>query len=163
MFRKFVDEDGDGAAIGGDNDAAELDPSLPSRPRGPTTRSSFKPRLLFPPSNQASKDQHNTEDEEADTDIEEPVRGSLTPSKEVDDLVATPTAPRFAPVSPPGTSRATRSKKVDVNSSPMGFTSDDEMIASQSWQSNRKATTSRTARKRRGSVVADVSEKKLRR
>ena len=100
----------------------ELDATVPSRLRGPLTRSSMKPRLLFPTQKQlADKDrEYNAADEEADTDIEEG-NDNMTPSLNTD-KVATPRAPRFAPVSPPSTqARTTRSKKVS---------SDDDMAAS---------------------------------
>jgi hypothetical protein len=93
----------------------------------PLTRSSIKPRLLFPtPQQVKAKEMRSqvTDDEEADTDIETP----LTPT--VDDEVATPKAPRFsaAMASPPTTGRATRSKDVDMSSSPAGPNGDDEFV-----------------------------------
>lgn len=44
----------------------------------------------------------------------------------MDDVVATPKAPKFAPFSPPSTVRATRSKNVDTGSSPSGAATDNE-------------------------------------
>ncbi|KAF4637847.1 hypothetical protein G7Y89_g230 [Cudoniella acicularis] len=123
----------------------ELDEALPSRLRGRITRSSVKPRLLFPTAQQLGKkelSQKEVEDEEADTDIEDPsMKASpsvdirmhnasphlaTTPKDMVDEKVTTPQAPKFAPASPPGTHRATRSKKVDMGSSPAGPSSSED-------------------------------------
>jgi len=109
MFRKFEN----------DEDQAEeedsLDRSVPSTLRGPRTRSSLKPRLLFAP----PKREPTTTDEEADTDIEDSNTIS-TPTHHSKPKVSTPKAPRFAPASPPTTARATRSKHVDLDRSPGG-------------------------------------------
>lgn len=77
------------------------------------TRSSVKPRLLFPaPEQQASRS-----DEEAETDIEDNISAQEdletekphTPLEMVDDkMPGTPVAPKFAPASPPTTMRTTR-------------------------------------------------------
>jgi hypothetical protein len=96
--------------------------------RRPLTRSSIKPRLLFPTPEQAKAREpiyHNTDDEEADTDIEE--QPTSTPSNMVKDMAATPKAPRFAPVSPPTTARATRSKKMDISTAQPESLSEDEV------------------------------------
>lgn len=78
-------------------------------------RPNVKPRLLFP-STKASKENEIFEDEEAETDIEEhakpAVEEAVTPEVDVEEKVDTPKAPKFAPASPPTTSRATRSKKL---------------------------------------------------
>lgn len=96
--------------------------TVPPNLRRPLTRSSIKPRLLFPTAehtNAKKKRSSVTEDEEeAITDIEE-----AHPIMSSDDHVATPHAPKFAPVTPPTTARATRSKKVDLDA---GLTSDDD-------------------------------------
>lgn len=127
MFRKFAD-DKDVSEDQIEPDTEELEQLLSPRLRRPLTRSAIKPRLLFPPQRaQATEPQsHNTEDEEADTDIEERDEVS-TPTAQVHDITATPKAPRFAPFTPPTTVRATRSKKVDMSSSPAGPPSDDEL------------------------------------
>lgn len=91
------------------------------------TRSSVQPRLLFP-SKAKGKEivEHNTEDEEAATDIEDHIvlgtqddKDSLeTPVEKP--VPGTPTAPRFAPASPPSTTRTTRmSKRLEVGDTPM--------------------------------------------
>jgi hypothetical protein len=88
---------------------------------GRVTRSSIKPRLLFPSLNRGKKEvRGNTEDEEATTDVEvqdEPESDGIggeqvaeTPAEDMS-LPPTPAAPRFAPASPPTTARVTRSKK----------------------------------------------------
>ena len=78
------------------------DPDAPRR----FTRSSLKPRLLFP---EAHQDKESS-DEEANTEVED--EGALVRKsnvEEVDKPVATPTKPTFAPPSPPTTKRTTRS------------------------------------------------------
>lgn len=85
------------------------------------TRSSIKPRLLFPAAGKGKKTERPIhEDEEAVTDIEDHVFGNSDVGADVDvpatpldmatDKHATPKAPRFAPASPPATTRTTRVK-----------------------------------------------------
>jgi hypothetical protein len=139
VFRKFsdVDDDTESQPAVDETEAAfdaELDAAVPARLRGPLTRSSIKPRLLFPTAEQTAvrekKFQLTDDDEEAITDIEEPPNGFSTPVDTDDMLATTPTAPKFAPYSPPATARATRSaKKVTYGgSSPLtpGMTFDDD-------------------------------------
>jgi hypothetical protein len=109
-------------------------------------------RLLFPSERQLrSKDLRSqaVEDEEADTDIDESSMLSIPrtrPSRKTgitnnstpqhDEEISTPMAPRFGPavpISPPSTSRATRSKKIDMSSSPAGPDSDDARSPFHSW------------------------------
>ncbi|TQV97441.1 hypothetical protein IF1G_03184 [Cordyceps javanica] len=80
----------------------------------PLTRSSVKPRLLFPPK-QPEQSDRDLEDEEAVTDVEDEVKQRSaapvpqTPTKSRKEAAKTPEAPRYAPVSPPETRRTTRS------------------------------------------------------
>jgi hypothetical protein len=110
MFRKFKDLDGEDPSNMEVDEEDDLDLSVPSNLRGPRTRSSLKPRLLFAPPPR----EHTTEDEEADTDIDETL---ATPRRQGGSKIATPKAPKFAPVSPPTTARTTRSKDVLQNGS----------------------------------------------
>jgi hypothetical protein len=131
IFRKFADIEAEGSQPDDDEDEANdsLAQSIPRNLRRPLTRSAIKPRLLFPTPEQSKAREpksHNTDDEEAETDIEEP--SISTPMDLTDDMVATPKAPRFGPVSPPTTSRATRSKKLDMSTSLPEPTSDDEDV-----------------------------------
>ncbi len=77
------------------------------------TRSSIKPRVLFPMA-AADESFNMDEDEEAATDIEDHVLVTLdadkpqTPMDLIDEAPGTPEAPRFGPASPPPTVRATR-------------------------------------------------------
>lgn len=104
IFRKFEDVD--------ETSPGDEPSTLTAEPRKRTTRSSIKPRLLFP---LKPKDTAADEDEEADTDIEEPVAAEkpgqveMTPAEQVDETPDTPAAPKYAPASPPTTSRTTRS------------------------------------------------------
>ncbi|RDA92485.1 hypothetical protein CP533_6421 [Ophiocordyceps camponoti-saundersi (nom. inval.)] len=95
---------------------SEIDDSQPetsteSESSRPLTRSSIQPRLLFP---RQVPEAAKNDDDEAPTDVEDtPVTGDLdgpqTPKQADDDVVQTPEAPKFAPVSPPDTKRTTRS------------------------------------------------------
>jgi len=121
IFRKFADEDeSTPQPIGNEDDEldAELDKTVPAHLRGPLTRSSIKPRLLFPSQKQFS--QNAEDEEEAITDIEEQSHEVSTPVEHTDSPILTPKAPKFAPASPPTTARATRaSKKADREISPV--------------------------------------------
>lgn len=98
FYRKFTDEEDE-----------ELDEE--TRLAMPLTRSSVKPRLLFPP----KQPERSIDDEEADTDVEDNVKtrtaGPIpqTPSKSRKETGKTPDAPKYGPVSPPETRRTTRS------------------------------------------------------
>lgn len=98
-----------------------LEGAVESTKRRPFTRSSIKPRLLFPTttaseSTTTNEDEEATtdiEDEEAATDIEDHVLAGMeaspaTPFDLTVDAPATPETPRFAPASPPTTARTTR-------------------------------------------------------
>lgn len=129
VFRKFKDTDADESGSVAHED---LDVEIAERHLDrPLTRSSIKPRLLFPTPQQTKaremRSQGTEDEEEAVTDIEE--QGPLTPMDQ-DEIVATPKGPIFAPASPPTTGRVTRSKDVLMNSSPAGPTSDDEIAPS---------------------------------
>ena len=91
----------------------------------PLTRSSIKPRLLFPTSQQIkakeARSQVTEDEEEATTDIEDPS------AMDEEEKITTPKPPRFAPASPPTTARVTRSKDV-LMSSPARPASDDEIV-----------------------------------
>jgi len=116
MFKKFITEDRADEQLS-DTDDAELEQFRPSTLHRPLTRSSIKPRLLFPSPQQVrakeKKSQLSEDDEEAITDIEE--HGLSTPAED-QDIVVTPKAPKFAPASPPTTIRATRSKNFEISS-----------------------------------------------
>lgn len=78
----------------------------------------MQPRLLFPSAKGSNENELIHTDEEAETDIDEQHAKKQadedveTPAEAIQEKVDTPKAPRFAPASPPSTSRATRSKKI---------------------------------------------------
>lgn len=126
MFKKFPNNDSQ-ADTASDNSEADLDTQLdatvPSRLRGDLSRSSMKPRLLFPTAKQVQDKKQNlvytTEDEEAITDIED-ASGLETPREQTYETTSTPKAPMFAPASPPTTARVTRfGKKTERDTSPL--------------------------------------------
>ncbi|RYP50411.1 hypothetical protein DL768_004086 [Monosporascus sp. mg162] len=128
VFRKFPDSTDANSVGQPETDVDEETAGTPERRR--ITRSSIKPRLLFPP---AGKDREVgdtvNEDEEAATDIEDPASNDAdaadtdipaTPLGLVDEQADTPKAPRFAPASPPSTSRTTRfGSKLEADATPM--------------------------------------------
>jgi hypothetical protein len=124
IFRKFVDED-ETDGYGTDSSEARIDAQLaadlPTNLRGPLTRSSVKPRLLFPTPSQIKakemRSQATEDEEEAITDIEE-LNPLSTPNGQMNGFATTPKAPKFAPASPPTTARITRSKQLDMAGSP---------------------------------------------
>jgi hypothetical protein len=168
MFRKFTD-DSDPQSIGEASDAvlnAELDSTVPARLRGPLTRSSIKPRLLFPTSEQlAAKAQKSqiVHDEEAVTDIED--SKISTPIAQFDRPSSPPGAPKFSHLSPPTTTQATHStKKVGKgkkeSARPLTPTmSTDERSATESispfdgWKRTR-ASASAHSKKREGDMIS---------
>lgn len=186
IFRKFADDDGDLAQNQTASDEeldAELDATVSPRLRGPLTRSSIKPRLLFPSTKQTVKDSliNADDDEEAVTDVEDHSNGNATPMGQTDQTVITPKAPRFAPVSPPTTGRATRSsKKADRGVSPTppspSMASDDEVYSRMhatrgragnispfdSWQRTKRSS-SGPSKKREGEAITrsggDISKR----
>jgi hypothetical protein len=117
-----LDEEDEAEAVAaGPSLNAELDATVPARLRGPLTRSSLKPRLLFPTPEEIAvreKKAQVTDDEEVMTDLEDPFSTVVsTPAKHMNDFAVTPAAPKFVPVSPPTTARAARSTKMDMDSS----------------------------------------------
>lgn len=114
------EEDEAEAAAAGPSLNTELDATVPARLRGPLTRSSLKPRLLFPTPEQIAvrEKKHITDDEEVMTDLEDPFSTTVsTPAKHMNDFAVTPAGPKFAPVSPPTTARAARSNKMEIDDS----------------------------------------------
>ncbi|KAK9426434.1 hypothetical protein SUNI508_02875 [Seiridium unicorne] len=125
---------GDDENRGGDPSADGEALALPSvqrsgSPPRRSTRSSIKPRLLFPPQEE-KQISHDTDEEEAATDIEDHIitanADTEEPQIETPDEVSvpdTPAAPRFAPASPPTTGRATRvSKRLIAEATPVKHT-----------------------------------------
>lgn len=121
IFRKFSENNDDGSSSLAENDeATDLGLDNQTHRTRPMTRSSIKPRLLFPSKSKGKQVAETTtvDEEEAVTDIEDNVlHGAQDPEPEVPETpartakgkVGTPDAPRFAPASPPSTTRTTRS------------------------------------------------------
>ncbi|KAI5866372.1 hypothetical protein GGS23DRAFT_556798 [Durotheca rogersii] len=129
FFRKFASSDDVDSTSQPDIEVEDEDVEVMSG-ASPFTRSSIKPRLLFP-SKQKGKETVKTtpEDEEAETDIEDRAPANIqdeetdtpvTPTGRNSAKPGTPEAPRFAPASPPTTTRTTRSgDKARVEESPV--------------------------------------------
>lgn len=170
MFRKFADFDDDQEIEDDDEEdetaTTSLDQVVTRDLRRPLTRSSIKPRLLFPTAEQSKAREpksHNTDDEEADTDIED--SAVHTPFDSKNEVAATPKAPRFGPVSPPTTARTTRSKKIDLSVPDEPMTDDETAPQSpllrssrgsgkispfDSWQRVKKTSAAPSSKKRLG-------------
>ncbi|GFP57950.1 hypothetical protein TASIC1_0009028700 [Trichoderma asperellum] len=112
FFRKFSEFDDE-------VEDEELDSDVEAHFSKPLTRSSIKPRLLFPTKAPSPKTKQMLEEEEAATDVEdakdateaeeEPSAPVETPVKAKEERAQTPEAPKYAPASPPETRRTTRS------------------------------------------------------
>ncbi|KAI1174343.1 hypothetical protein F4777DRAFT_385738 [Nemania sp. FL0916] len=131
IFRKFSENHDDDFGSGAENDDEAIDSiSNGQASEGrPMTRSSIKPRLLFPPNRKGKQIATTVEEEEAVTDIEDNVsqdpeyaqaEASETLGHSTEDMaetpvqttkgkIETPKAPRYAPSSPMSTVRVTRS------------------------------------------------------
>ncbi|KAL3962565.1 hypothetical protein ACCO45_004088 [Purpureocillium lilacinum] len=160
FFRKFAEnesaeaEEEEGEASGAD---VELELTRP------LTRSSVKPRLLFP---SKKTDENDVEDEEAVTDVEDmfmsdepavpqtPQKSSAVPAK-------TPEAPKYAPVSPPDTRRTTRSTNKLAPETPMKKKS-GRRSPFDAWPRTKEAASSSSAPKRQGESLAGGATKRTR-
>ena len=128
------------------------------------TRSSIKPRLLFPP---RERSQVTLEEEEADTDIETDVQkrsedrhGVETPAS--DFKIDTPAAPGYSPAQLPDTRRVTRArdKKFDEDTpikKTRGRTSPFD-----SWPRVKSRSDGGLPSKRAGSSLGAATTKKMR-
>ena len=170
MFRKFGEEGFEDEDNSDDDDelAQMVEPNL----RRPLTRSSIKPRLLFPSAHQTEakekRSQVTEDEEEAVTDIEEPH------GMDVDEAVATPKPARFAPIAPatpPTTARTLRSKKVDMD--PLD-SEEESMVASpthidsgkgarispyDNFPRTKNQAGGKSSKKREGSLMSGVTKK----
>jgi len=112
QFRKFTEMDEPSSREGLDEGEGGLESAVESPTKRHFTRSSIKPRLLFPSAN--SDESQILDEEEAATDIEDHVLAGMeadepeTPTEMITKTPDTPEAPRFAPASPPTTVRTTR-------------------------------------------------------
>ena len=131
------------------------------------TRSSIKPRLLFPPQPQEPS---ALEEEEADTDVEiEHLKKTTEPRKnprpttvvEVIEESETPKAPRFSSISPPDTRRVTRArdKKFDE---PNPVQRQGRTSPFDSWPRVKSRSESSLPSKRPGSSLSSSTAKKAR-
>lgn len=114
IYRKFPNDGSE------HNDVNNIgDSERESSTMRPLTRSSIKPRLLFPTKQQTRERTASTiDDEEAPTDIEDPQDHEMT-DPEDDEQVTTPVkASIFSPTTPPTTGHATRAatKKAALDS-----------------------------------------------
>ena len=138
------------------------------------TRSAIKPRLLFARERKAKEVvvEHNTEDEEAATDIEEHALPKIvvdsdeapveTPAEE-QDAPDTPAAPRFAPASPPSTTRTTRTtKKPESNASPIKRPAKSRSSPFDSWRRSKSHAGSRGQKREAESQPAGSAPKRQR-
>ncbi|KAJ4293889.1 hypothetical protein N0V88_005403 [Collariella sp. IMI 366227] len=164
QFRKFSDME-EPAGSGLDEGDGGLESAVESPTRRHFTRSSIKPRLLFPVGPDES--QHENSDEEAATDIEDHVLAGIetdkpeTPLELVDEVPGTPEAPRFAPASPPTTARTTRfGGKKAADTTPVKPTKPSKRSPFDSWRRVKGGAS--TSHKRSGEDLAATSSKRTR-
>ncbi|PKS11561.1 hypothetical protein jhhlp_003326, partial [Lomentospora prolificans] len=159
IFRKFAEtEPADGETVDGEEQPARR-----------MTRSSMKPRLLFPTKPQEPS---QLEEEEADTDVEAEEETEQAKNTEVpdtpmandEDVIAQPATPKasnFSPMSPPDTRRVTRArdKKFDDATPirPQGRTSPFD-----SWPRVKSRSEASLPSKRPGSSLSSDTAKKAR-
>ncbi|KAJ6437788.1 base excision DNA repair protein [Purpureocillium lavendulum] len=156
FFRKFAENE---SADTEEEDAtgADVEPELVR----PLTRSSVKPRLLFP----SKKSDENDQDEEAVTDVEEDMFMSdeaavpQTPQKSSAVHAKTPEAPKYAPVSPPDTRRTTRSTNKLAAETPMKKSGRKSPF--DAWPRTKEGASS-SAPKRQGDSLAGAATKRTR-
>ncbi|KAI1480871.1 hypothetical protein K445DRAFT_68867 [Daldinia sp. EC12] len=174
IFRKFSsseDLDSDEADSESEIEEAELNgPKSRDRLR-PLTRSSVKPRLLFPTKgkNVAKPTTTTTDDEEAATDIEdhvfkdveeEEIEVPTTPTAKATKKPGTPVAPKFAPASPPSTVR-TRRTTLKAEASPLKITK-SRSSPFDGWRRSKSRATAH-GQKREGEELARPNESKRQR
>lgn len=161
-FRKFAEPtDADDDDDGDDSEARSG-----STTHRHMTRSSIKPRLLFPPK---ERSQATLDEEEADTDIEADAQkrpsdrdGQDAETPAGDAKVGTPAAPGYSPAPLPDTRRATRArdKKFDegtpVKKARGGSSPFD------SWPRVKSRSESSVPSKRAGSSLGAATTKKMR-
>ncbi|KAB5543043.1 hypothetical protein GE09DRAFT_235631 [Coniochaeta sp. 2T2.1] len=178
QFRKFADmEEATGSSELLDSGDGGLDAAVQPRLRRPMTRSTIKPRLLFPvaePAQQEEPAPTNLEDEEAETDIEEPVSTKdemdleedepQTPNDLIEQTPDTPLAPKFAPTmpaSPPTTQRTTRhgTKSAD-ETTPMKPTRGGKRSPFDGWRRTKNGGSESSGSKRSGeALTADAAKR----
>lgn len=130
-------------------------------------RSYVAPRLLFPGARKSTNGAGIFDDEEAETDIEEQINTAAADAKwELENPVETsdeetkaPKAPKHAPVSPPSTSRATRSKKHIVEDVTPVKSKGKRVVSGgrspfDGWRRTKNSPSSSTSRKRSGDSLA---------
>jgi hypothetical protein len=167
QFRKFADMEEISGSTSGVLDEADggLDAAVVSRLHRPMTRSSIKPRLLFPvPAQQPV----SVEDEEAETDIEDsiPAKDRMevekpeTPLELVDETPDTPVAPKFAPVSPPTTQRTTRhGNKSAEETTPMKPIRGGKRSPFDGWRRTKNGSESSGTKRSGDSLTADAAKR----
>lgn len=162
FFRKFSEFDDE-------EEDEELASDVEATFSRPLTRSSIKPRLLFPTKAPAPKTKRMLEEEEAATDVEDaveaveaekPTAAVETPKKAKEERAQTPEAPKFAPASPPETRRTTRStNKLSADAAPIKRTGKKSPF--DSWLRT-KEHTNRSGTKRAAEPMAPAHAKRTR-
>ena len=128
------------------------------------TRSTLKPRLLFPPK---ERPQAVLEEEEADTDIETDAREKATDCRSqetpsVDSHVDTPAAPGYSPAPLPDNRRVTRAQDKKFDEDTPLKKSKGRTSPFDSWLRVKSRSDSGVSRKRAGSSLDSATTKKLR-
>ncbi|KAH8903188.1 hypothetical protein BR93DRAFT_866259, partial [Coniochaeta sp. PMI_546] len=172
QFRKFADMEEASGSTSEVLDGADggLDAAVESRLRRPMTRSSIKPRLLFPAAAPA-KQPISLDDEEAETDIEDSISAkdemdieqSPTEFELVEDSPGTPVGSKSAPsmpVSPPTTQRTTRhGAKSAEETTPMKPIRGGKRSPFDGWRRTKNGSESSSAKRSGESLAADAAKR----
>lgn len=161
MFRKFAD-----AAPAEAEDESDERTGSPAHRH--MTRSSIKPRLLFPPK---QRSQAALEEEEADTDIEADAEEKSAhhhqgqaqyETPDVDSKVETPAAPGYSPASSPDTRRATRARDKKFDEDTPVRKARGQTSPFDSWPRVKSRSDAGPSGKRAGSSLSAGATKKMR-
>lgn len=162
MFRKFAE------AAPADVEGYDSDERTGSPAHRHMTRSSIKPRILFPPK---QRSQAAFEEEEADTDIEadterKPAERNQDQTQyetpDVGSKVETPAAPGYSPVSPPDTRRVTRARDKKFDEDTPVRKAKGQTSPFDSWPRVKSRSDAGASTKRAGSSLSAGAAKKMR-
>lgn len=162
MFRKFAEA----APADAEDDNSDERSGSPTHRH--MTRSTIKPRLLFPPK---QRSQAALEEEEADTDIETDAEAKSAEghqdqtqyeTPDVDSKVETPAAPGYLPASPPDTRRVTRARDKKVDEDTPVRKARGQTSPFDSWPRVKSRSDAGASVKRAGSSLSAGATKKMR-
>ncbi|KAL6718931.1 hypothetical protein ACLMJK_003166 [Lecanora helva] len=161
VYRKFPS---DGSDVEEEEATSELDTTTNHRP---LTRSSIKPRLLFPTQKQRQERTNppntNTEDEEATTDIEEQPDTPMSGHNDEEEVTTPRKQVGFSPATPPTTVHATRQatrKAADENVEAVPYKGNGKRVSPfDGWARSKSAAASSGSSKSKKREAGEALEK----